>query len=330
MTGQAVTPPPHPDPSSLVIPTLSLPFTPHPHPASHEICEKTLQWVHESGLIHTDEQNRYLIESRIGLSFPNVVPHGDIDTVLLGSCINVWAALVDDQIMEKHGHPGGELARAMGSLVELESISRTTDSDAPTPGLPGPLAELSQRLHRIAAPEQVLRAQWHLLQYFMGLSTEAAHTHTTTTPTLADYKRIRQLTTCMPLFFTLSEVCRGLHIPTRTLMRPEAQKLTASASDLIGASNDIIGLRRDLRRGDTWTHVRLFVQQHECTYQEAIDLLAAEFRSRVSEFATLTDALQAADPQYGPSYSDIIQDVIAGYMHWAQHSPRYTLDGWHH
>ncbi|MEU1073663.1 MULTISPECIES: terpene synthase family protein [unclassified Streptomyces] len=327
--GRTAAPGPAPDPSGLLIPPLSLPFSARPHPAAQEICEETLQWTRQSGLVQPGEQERCLTDSRIGLSFPSVVPHGDADAVLLGSCINIWVTLADDQIMEKHGRPGGALARAMGRLVQFESISRAVTSDATAPGLPRALAGLSQRLQRIAAPDQVLRAQRHLLQYFMGLSTEAAYTHSNTTPTIADYTRVRQLTTCMPLFFTLAEVARGVHIPARTLMQPEAQKLTALGSYLIGAMNDIIGLRRDLQRGDTWVHARLLVQHHNCTYQEAADLLAAEFRRQVDEFTTIADACCTTDPQYGSAYADIVRDVVAGYMHWAQLSPRYTLDAQH-
>ncbi|MER5767338.1 terpene synthase family protein [Streptomyces sp. NPDC001985] len=321
---------PYLDLSELDVPQLILPFPAREYPQAQEICDKTDQWMRDIGLVPTPERERHLIETQISRWFPAVVPYGDYSTVLLGSRFLALATISEDWIAEQHGISQGNLAAAMAEYMACERIGRTLQRDSSSEAiLPTIVHDLNQQLRDIATPDQVLRIQYHFMQFFLASSTEAAHTNQGLTPEIAAYKRIRELTACMAPFFTLSEIARGLHTPLETLMRPETMQLTALAGILSGISNDVIGLRRDLSRDDTMIYPSILAHHQHCTFQEAVYQMVDEFHRDVEEFVRRAEALCVADPRHGPGWVEVLQDAVAGNVAWEYYSMRYTMEGWH-
>ncbi|PRQ08895.1 terpene synthase family protein [Enhygromyxa salina] len=320
------------DPHGLTIPDISLPFSAcTPHPAAHEIDAGTVEWLLDFGLLQTAEQERYFRAIGVGRWFPSLLPHGDVERVLLGSQLTAWYTILDDHFAEKHGRQG-DATSLLRQLVHCEDIARLPDArddddddDAP---LHRALRDLSVRLREIAAPEQALRLQWHSLQYYLGIAAETAYTAQGTLPGLADYQRIRRLNSCIPPFFVMSEIARGDRLPAGSLIRPDVQRLTALAVDLVAVTNDIIGLPRDLERGDTWTLCAVLAHHRGLSVEASLEHMVAQFHRDAEAFSELADRLMLSDPETMPRYIPILQDLVAGHLAWTKDSPRYKLSGW--
>ncbi|MFE7114438.1 hypothetical protein ACFU99_03320 [Streptomyces sp. NPDC057654] len=299
------------------------------HPAAQEISEATVRWLLDFGLVRDSDHEAYVRTIGLGGWFPHLLPEGDADKVLLGSQLTAWYTMVDDQLAERYGNRQADLAKVMGHLVHCEQTARLPQARPGDGPLQRALLDVALRLRDAATPEQAVRLQWHAVQYYLGITTEAAYTAQQATPQVADYLRIRQLTTCMPPFYVMSEIARGLSTPLVVVMLPEVQELTALATDLTALANDIIGLPRDLQRGDPWTYARVLARQRHCDHQETVAIMAQEFDQRTRRFVELAGQLREMPLPAVSPYITVLQDLIAGHLAWTSRTPRYTTGGWH-
>lgn len=320
------------DASTLTIPELSLPFPDFAHPAIQEIDEASVQWLLDFGLVRDAKQEQYIRAIGLGRWFPSLLPGGETDKVLLGSQLTAWYTMLDDQVAEKHARQG-DSAALLRQLVHCEDIARLPDnwSDDASEGaaLHRALQDLNLRLRKVATPEQVTRLQWYSLQFYLGIACETAYTAQGIIPTVADYRRIRRLNTCMPPFFVMSEIARGYQLPLGPLLRPDVQELTALAVDLTAVINDIIGLPRDLARGDTWVLSGVLAHQQKLSVAESLDFMVDQFRRDTSRFVKLASQIRATDTDTLPRYIGVLQDLVAGHLAWTKRSARYKIGGWH-
>lgn len=314
---------------ALTIPQLSLPFSAcTPHPAAQEIDAGTIAWLLGHDLVRDADQERYLRTIGLGRWFPCLLPRGETARVLLGSQLTAWFTMLDDQVAEKHGRQG-DLITLMRHLVHSEDIARLPDAREEDAPLQRAFQDLCVRLREVTSPEQAVRLQACALQYYLGIAAETAYTVQGALPAVADYRRIRRLNSCIPPFFVLSEVARGERLPLGPLLRPDVQRLTALAVDLVAVVNDIIGLPRDLARGDTWLLSRVLERDEGLDVQASLDRMLAQFHRDTDTFVALAARLRAADGEDLPRYITILEDLVAGHLAWTQRSPRYQIDGWH-
>lgn len=320
---------PHPDPAELTIPRLTLPFPAREHPQAQEISDDTDQWMRDVGLIDSPEREKHLVGGRISHWFPSLVEHGDPEALQVCGRLVVGLTLADDWIAEGHGARQGDLALAMTEFIRHDHAGRLLECGADAGILPNILRDLIRQLRTLATADQVMRYLWLMSGFYLAISTESAHMHQKVVPALADYRRLRGLSSAMEPCFVLSEFAHGVRTPLETVMRPEALKLSGLVGYLGGAANDLIGLRRDLSRGDTWSPVHFLTHHEQCTYQEAVSLLVDDFYRHLQDFTDTADALRAADPQHAAPYIEIAQNMLAGHTAWTYTSARYTMEGWH-
>lgn len=316
---------PDADASAVTVPELTLPFPARVHPAVEAIDEGTVGWLLDFGLIRGAEQERYVRAIGLGRWFPHLLPSGDEDRALLASQLTAWYTLLDDQVAEKHGNRLADLAMVMGQLVHCEDTGRLPQASSSDDVLQRALRDLSLRLREVAVPEQLLRLQWHAVQYYLGITTEAAYAAQGVMPEVSDYVRIRRLTTCMPPFFVMSEIVQGFSTPLDLVLQPRVQELTTLAVDLTAIANDIIGFPRDVERGDPWTYARVLAHHHACDLQAAVTLMTEQWKEKTQRFVHLADQLRGADSAGTARYVTALQELVAGHLEWSQHSPRYKI-----
>ncbi|MGW2858321.1 terpene synthase family protein [Streptomyces sp. NPDC001205] len=309
----------------LAVPRISFPVPARLHPAADELEERTLAWLRDFGIIHTDAEEAYLRRSTLGRTYAWMIPEGETERVLVATQFCIWATVQDDHYTEELGLEGKTTALA-SHLLACEAIAE--NPHAPPGGhRPIELAyrDLFARIEQIATPQQVLRIRKGMLHYSVGAAADAAYTAAGIVPSVTEYRRIRHLIAHLHHHFVLTEVAQGFEMPPNLLLDAQIRELTDLAIQIIGLTNDVLGCPRDVQRRHIANLPMVLAHHHGCSVQEGIDHTAAEVTRHTDNFVQLSTHLRHRGIRVIDQYIRGLEEQIAGHLAWLHETGRYEI-----
>ncbi|MGH6657172.1 MAG: terpene synthase family protein, partial [Actinocrinis sp.] len=255
-----------------------------------------------------------------------VGPHATTEGLLLNADWQTWLFLFDDAFCDESdiGRRPTDTVELAGRVLRVVEGAQVSARD-PNPFLPA-LADLRERLRRMATPAQFDRFAGQTVYYLLALTWEAAHRERRTLAELDEYVEMRRYSGAVYPCLALIDVINGFELPSELWSSPRLREVNEAAADIICWGNDIMSYPREIRRS---THVlslpAVLVQADKLTIDEALREAADRHDQRVRDFQRMQAPLLEQGDERVARYLSDIRSWISGHLAWSAETRRYEL-----
>jgi len=166
----------------------------------------------------------------------------------------------------------------------------------------------------------------HVADYLAGTLWEAGNRAANQPPRLVEYRRMRQYTAAVDMFFDLIEPALGYELPEELLEDPDYAAARRTAGAVVWTFNDLVSWPKEAADGDRQNLVFALQAELGLSLREAVDAAVAEHDARVLEFQVARDRVESragTDPVAHRSLHSLVH-WIRGNVDWSVESGRYT------
>ncbi|XVQ07391.1 terpene synthase family protein [Spirillospora sp. CA-255316] len=318
------------DPNQLRVPELWCPIPPAIHPQAVQVEEHLIQWLTHFGYITSPEEEQAARACGYGVLGSRVFPLGPVEITTFGAELIVCTFLLDDEYMERAPMQGRQIDYAR-NILKFTQILR--EPDRLPGGIPdnevkyhASLQDLTQRWRRMVPPEQMLRWRAGVEEYFMATGPEVIYQVEQAQPTLEEYISLRESSVLQrSACFVIIEMSGVAPLPGHLFCQPRVQRIARTASRIIAWTNDILSGPRELLWPGALNLIAAIAEEHDCTYQDALDLAAQMHREETRIFLDLVEdeRRHGCDPRVD-RYLTGIAHWIRGNLDWSLTTSRYS------
>jgi hypothetical protein len=312
--------------SQLSLPQLWCPFTPALHPDAQRFEAGTFAWMKRFGYAETLRQEEQARRAQFGIRAARVHPQGDTTAIQLVSDLTVWLFLTDDVYIEQPGAAGALSITTEYANQSLRILRNPTDLPAnPSLSLLA-LADISQRLRRIASCEQVERVTNGMVEFFLAGCCEAVYFSRKALPSTAHYIPVRDAINCLrAVCFVFIEIAGGFELPGSTWCRPELQAVVQKAVRIVSNHHDLLSGLRELQHETPMNMPAVMAREFRLSMPEAFRRVAAQANDDTQAFVVMSEQLLwDATPEVA-AYVRGLGDWIRGNLDWSLSTGRYDV-----
>ncbi|RKN45936.1 terpene synthase family protein [Streptomyces hoynatensis] len=274
-----------------------LPFPAGTNPEADRARERHLDWVARLGLVEGAEALLRYRDSRltdlVAYAYPDAAGE-DLDLVTDAVCLGFP---LDDEF---DGPLGRQPRHAALLSAELAAIPYREPGARPR--LDTPLTRAYTDVWRRSAAGMSAawraRAAANYARFFRSYVQETHNRSQGVTLDEDSYVALRRQAVGTAPCFDLIERAGHFEVPPRAYCSREVQALTRCAGDVVFLCNDVHSVEREEAQGDPHNLVLIRQRALGCDRAEALRQVAAEIRSRVRLFVSLTAALPARHAEW--------------------------------
>ena len=309
----------------LAVPALSVPFETRMHPATETARAATDRWARRFGLTVRPELRERLAASAPARLAGRVCPDATLDGLLFACDWQAWLFLFDDGYCDE-SEIGADPAAITEVTVWMLGALETGES-APDDVFGRALADLGERLGRLAGPVQWARFVQAVTGYFYALVWEATCRQRGTLAPLNEYVRMRRYSGAVSTCLALIEVVNAFELGDGAWYDPAVRAATDAVADIVCWSNDIVSYRREeSRSGRVLSLPSILAHEHGLTEQQALNHCALMLDRRIADYrAAEAPILADAEPALLRFVADL-RHWIAGNLAWSSETGRYRAN----
>lgn len=309
---------------TIELPELICPFPSAINPHVVAVHRHTSEWVQRFNLVPGGQALQKFKAARFAWLAARAYPTAPFEELLIVAEWNIWLFIHDDECDEAGiGRQPEQLARVYDRLRAIFAGAVPTADDSP---LARALHELWQRMCRHAKAEWRERFLRSVDDYFEACLWEAGNRAANRVPDMATYIRLRPFTGALNTDFELIEPCEHIHLPPAVYQDPVLQRLALMCNNVVCWSNDIFSLEKERRTDNRHNLVIIVKNEQDCSWQEAVDRVAAMHNAEVRAFIRLAPQL----PSFGREidgelarFVTILRAWMRGNFDWAFDTGRY-------
>lgn len=311
---------------TIAFPELICPFPSTLNPNVVAVHRHTIEWVQRFNLVTGDRALQKFRAARFAWLAARAYPTAPLQELLIVAEWNIWLFIHDDECDEAGiGRQPTQLAKVYDRLRSIFAGAPPAVGDTP---LAHALHELWQRMRRISSLEWRERFLRSVEDYFSACLWEAENRAANRIPDRATYIRLRPFTGALNTDFELIEPCEHIHLPAEVYQDPTLQRLSLMCNNVVCWSNDIFSLDKERRTDNRHNLVIVVKNERKCSWQEAVDRVAAMHNAEVQGFIRLVPQL----PSFGPEvdaelarFVSILRAWMRGNFDWAFDTGRYGV-----
>lgn len=310
----------------IIFPELICPFQSTLNPNVVSVNRHTIEWVQRFNLVSGDRALERFKAARFAWLAARAYPTAPLQELLIVAEWNIWLFIHDDECDE------AGIGRQPERLAQVYERLRSIFEGAPPAVRDTPLAhalhELWQRMRRNSSLEWRARFLKSVEDYFAACLWEAENRAADRVPDMETYVRLRPLTGALNTDFELIEPCEHIYLPLEVYQDPTLQQLALLCNNVVCWSNDIFSLEKERRTDNRHNLVIIVQNEWKCSWQEAVDAVAAMHNAEVRKFLHLASQL----PSFGPEvdgelarFVAILRSWMRGNFDWAFDTGRYGV-----
>jgi hypothetical protein len=248
-------------------------------------------------------------------------PRGLPDRMQLTADLYLWYHAFDDAAGDAQ-----EDARSLSGLitlvVELCQVLNNPESDLARDPFTAGLADICQRIARIAEREQY--AEWlaALESYLIHEVSEASWREQNYVPSLAEYAVYCVDGRAAMSSMLLVPIICGYRVPDDQMAR--LRGLLRLTCLMAGCDNDLYSLPKEANQPGHVSLPKIIAHQTGCDLQEALSLTMAVRDLVMREFVDLGAELMATLPEVGARFAEDLLSWIRGQLEWGLSSARFA------
>ncbi len=308
------------------LPRLRSPFTSTLHEQTAAAETATLAWADHFGLARDPAVRRRLAATRSARLAGRVGPRATTEGLLFNADWQTWLFLFDDAFCDE-----SDVGRRPTDTIELAGrVLRVVEGGAAAPRDPNPflpaLADLRERLRRMATPAQMARFAAQTVYYLLALTWEAAHRERRTLAELDEYVEMRRYSGAVYPCLALIDVINDFELPDELWSSPQLREVNEAAADIICWGNDIMSYPREVRRSTQVLSLpAVLMRDRPLTIEEALREAASRHDQRVQDFERMQAPLLERGDERVARYLSDIRSWISGHLAWSTETRRYEL-----
>ncbi|GAB5343780.1 MULTISPECIES: terpene synthase family protein [Pseudomonas] len=183
-----------------------------------------------------------------------------------------------------------------------------------------------KRVIQFCTPSQVARVRQVSIAMFVAMAAEGAWRVYGTKPTVAEYLASRQVNSFWPCLVLIDPI-GGYEVPANMYSQPAVHRVTVLASLATTLVNDLYSAYKEhMNEVGTFKLPYLLAAQHQCSLQEAIDLIADIHDAVMLDYEVAERALSVDAPPLLKRYLAGLNTWVAGNLEWHKHSARYHAE----
>jgi hypothetical protein len=214
-----------------------------------------------------------------------------------------------------------ELAAEVLRVIQYDQVP----PDTANPFLPA-LADLCQRLRRLATPEQFDRFAAQAVYYLLALTWEAAHRERRSLADLAEYVVMRRHSGAVPTCLALIDVINGFELPGSAWSSPEIRAVSEAATDITCWANDILSYPKEVRRStEVLSLPAVLSHEQGMSAAQAMAEAARLYQERIRDYQQLEEPLLKDGDEAVRRYLMDLRHWISGNLAWSYETGRYSL-----
>jgi hypothetical protein len=314
------------DTTVLIPPKLYCPFPTLVNDHAEMVNRQTNVWVHQHRLLTSEPAYQRFATLGMGWLAARTTPHATLAALRIVTDWCSWFFLHDDYCDESGVRNVPDAMAAMHHrYYEILQDAAPTVEDA---ALTHALHDLWYRTKVLMSTPLQERFIINLKAFFDAGVWEAKNRAQDTIPTLADYLKMRPITSGLYAYFDLLEVSEALSLPDELRIHPVIQRLTSLANNVVSWANDILSLAKEMRLGDHHNLVIVLQHHHDIPLQTAFTRAAHHHDTDVRDFIRLEQQL----PRFNDGRDDLLARYVMqlrllmrGSLEWLSTSGRYTV-----
>jgi hypothetical protein len=237
----------------------------------------------------------------------------------------MWLFVFDDVFCDESstGDRPGLMAQTVIRYLGIIEEPRTSARGDP---FAGALADVADRIRRLADPVQRARFVRAVVGYFLAQCWEAANRGRHSPPGLAEYVHMRRYSGAVPTCMALIDVAGGFSLAAEEFDDPRVVSLAEHATNVACWANDILSYPKEISRS-TVVHSLPAVLSAEFGIgaNEALQRTAVMHDQEVARYMTAERAVREhASPQLH-RYLDDLRFWMRGNLDWSVESERYAV-----
>lgn len=306
----------------LTRPKLYCPFPAATNAAADAAQRHTIEWARRFNLISADCRRFAAIEC--GWLAARAYPNAGRAALLLITDWLSWLFVKDDLCDEARlGANPQQLAELHARWLEILRGAEPTTDEQP---LAHALADLRQRLQRLASDEWLAHFSGSVADFFAGLVWEAANRAAQRGVTVGEYLTMRQFTGSLYTLFDLVEVSEGVDLTPSARRHPQVRRLTRLANNMVGWANDLLSFEKELAHGDPHNLVLALRRERRLKLPAAAEHVARMHDEAARAFLEASTRLPWLDAQQDVAlrrYVKALGAAVRGHLEWAESCHRY-------
>lgn len=213
----------------------------------------------------------------------------------------------------EHAEPA-EVRRVGRATVEVAHGHKSANEAGVLLG--GMIETLRKEMLEFVPPETVARWAGNLDDYFEGLERETGYLRSGETPTVAEYREIREKAMMIHAILDLTEVETGVVLPAEIHRHPVLRRLSGITVRVVSYFNEFQSYEKDMSSGTgNMNFINVIANEEGTGIDEARERLFAIHAGEVEEFRRLHLGL----PDFGDS-----QDAVDNHVHHMS----FIMSGW--
>ncbi|MFE2476375.1 hypothetical protein [Streptomyces sp. NPDC059389] len=294
------------------------------HPKAEELLERATEWIDAFGIYPDATERAWGLATHSAEFTSRIIPHGDVEPMLLFVEWNYWANAVDDW------QDSGSTATRTADIAD-HSARLVRAIEAPGSGLlpPGPLTtaldDLVTRTRAVLTPFQLRRFAEGTRDWLFGAGWQTANAERRVMPGLNEFAAMRMSVNGTRFTLTWCDAANGIRVPADVLYSAPVQALTDAAGFIVSCDNDLFSYNKEDHQ-DPWEQnlLNVVAQHHGCTPAEAM-VPAVALRDRaMTFFLRMSEQLARTADDDLARYLVSLGHYVAGCIEWQNLAPRYT------
>jgi hypothetical protein len=306
----------------LTRPELYCPFPSAINTAAEAAQRHTIEWARRFNLIGAEHRRFAAIEC--GWLAARAYPNAGREALLLITDWLSWLFVKDDLCDEAGlGASPQQLTRLHARWLEILRGAEPASDEQP---LTAALADLRQRLQRLASDEWLAHFIGSVTDFFAGLVWEATNRATERGVTVGDYLTMRQFTGSLYTLFDLIEVSEGIELTPSLRSHHQVRRLTRLANNMVCWANDLLSFEKELAQGDPHNLVLALRSERRLTLPAAVRHVAQMHDDAARAFLDTAACLPWLDARQDVAlrrYVKALGAAVRGHLEWAESCQRY-------
>jgi 5-epi-alpha-selinene synthase len=301
---------------------LFCPFSTRVNPHVKTVQRQTLAWARSFSLLKEEAEYRHLGASRIGWLVARAHPDASQEGLQIGADWATLFCLLDDHTEDPRFNPT-ELGAYLSHLLHLfrEGDLRAA-SDPPSHAL----LDLRERVLQRTDSSWVPRFALRLEGLFAAYSWEAVNRVHHVTPSFADYRAMRRMTSGLYPQLELVEVTDAIHLPPEARHDPALRQLLVAAGNCFGWANDLFTWEKETRHGEVHNLVTVLMHDQSLSLHNAVERAMEIHNNEMRRLIALAEQLPAMGMDGDVArFVQIIRSCLRSHIEWAKETARYTM-----
>jgi hypothetical protein len=309
-----------------------IPFEPQViGPDIDQLRDDTVAWAQSFGLMRSPETVARMLDWGLAEIAARFHPTAEGEDLLLGSCLQYYLFLFDDQF----DSPDGLRPEVLQATRQLIGLLHEAPGTRPAYATPATLAwaDIWVRACEGMSAAWRARAAREWATYLVGNLAEAFARRHGTPNSLEEYLLLRRQTIATYPVYDMSERVQHFEIPLEAFHTPQIQEMRSLGTDVVTLCNDVASLEKEECRDEPLNSVLLLERSTRLGRDEAVQQIVDLVRCRVDKFLVLQNELGDVADVLGLTADErlrvdryvreALHSMMRGNYDWQLHTSRY-------